>query len=59
MDVLYDGQTYTHIEGPLVDTANVHGTGCTLSSAIACELAQGSPVVHVSERERESFILFF
>lgn len=29
------------IEGPWVETENTHGTGCTLSSAIACGLACG------------------
>ena len=28
-------------EGERIDTANTHGTGCTLSSAIACGLAKG------------------
>ena len=28
------------------DTRNVHGTGCTLASAIACELARGATVLH-------------
>lgn len=27
-----------------IETANTHGTGCTLSSAIACGLAQGMPL---------------
>ena len=31
----------TWFEGERVATANTHGTGCTLSSAIACGLAQG------------------
>ena len=31
----------TWFEGERVDTANTHGTGCTLSSAIACGLAVG------------------
>lgn len=31
----------TWFEGKRVDTSNTHGTGCTLSSAIACGLAQG------------------
>lgn len=30
--------------GPRIDTRNTHGTGCTLSSAIACELALGLPL---------------
>ena len=36
--------TVTWFEGERVDTANTHGTGCTLSSAIACELAVGKPL---------------
>ncbi|PCI57351.1 MAG: bifunctional hydroxymethylpyrimidine kinase/phosphomethylpyrimidine kinase [Alphaproteobacteria bacterium] len=40
-DVLaYDGGTKTY-EAPRVDTQNTHGTGCTLSSAIAAYLALG------------------
>ena len=31
----------TWFEGERVDTSNTHGTGCTLSSAIACGLAAG------------------
>ena len=31
----------TWFEGERVNTSNTHGTGCTLSSAIACGLAQG------------------
>ena len=50
VDVLYDGQEYTHITGPLIQTENVHGTGCTLSTAIACELSKGYTVLQVSSR---------
>ena len=32
------------LRAPRVDTANTHGTGCTLSSAIACGLAEGMPL---------------
>ena len=32
------------LRAPRVDTENAHGTGCTLSSAIACGLAQGRSV---------------
>ena len=31
--------------GPRIDTLNTHGTGCTLSSAIAALLAQGTPMI--------------
>ena len=32
------------LRAPRVDTENAHGTGCTLSSAIACGLAKGRPM---------------
>ena len=34
----------TEIVRPRIATKNLHGTGCTLSSAIACFLAQGYPL---------------
>lgn len=37
-DLLYDGAFHWY-ETPRVDNPNTHGTGCTLSSAIACNLA--------------------
>lgn len=39
-DFLFDGAG-TWFHGQRVDTANTHGTGCTLSSAIAANLAKG------------------
>lgn len=42
-DILYiykETRTYTYAH-PRIDTRNTHGTGCTLSSAIASELAKG------------------
>lgn len=44
-DVLYAGGLATWFEGPRLQTVNTHGTGCTLSSAIAAHLAlTGDPV---------------
>ena len=40
---LPDGD-YLWLEGNRVSNPNTHGTGCTLSSAIACGLAKGLPV---------------
>ncbi|MBR1382492.1 MAG: bifunctional hydroxymethylpyrimidine kinase/phosphomethylpyrimidine kinase [Ruminococcus sp.] len=40
-DYLYDGKTGTWFEGVRIDNPNTHGTGCTLSSAIASNLAKG------------------
>lgn len=43
VDVLYEGETGTVslFKHPFVATTNSHGTGCTLSSAIASYLAKG------------------
>ena len=38
-DVLFDGTNIHILEGKKIDTKNTHGTGCTLSSAIASNLA--------------------
>ena len=40
-DVLVTAAGHRIYEAPRVDTRNTHGTGCTLSSAIAAALAQG------------------
>lgn len=40
IDYLYDGSFY-HYALKRVDNPNNHGTGCTLSTAIACALAKG------------------
>jgi hydroxymethylpyrimidine/phosphomethylpyrimidine kinase len=43
-DVLFDGTTVTVLTGRRVDTPNTHGTGCSLSAAIAAQLALGADV---------------
>ena len=40
-DYLYDGVKGTWFYGKRIDNPNTHGTGCTLSSAIASNLAKG------------------
>lgn len=40
-DVLADASGVTWFEGTRLKTRNTHGTGCTLSSVIAAELAKG------------------
>lgn len=35
------GRSVERLTSPAIDTPNTHGTGCTLSSAIACRLACG------------------
>jgi hydroxymethylpyrimidine kinase / phosphomethylpyrimidine kinase / thiamine-phosphate diphosphorylase len=41
VDVLFDGTESARFEGERVRGENTHGSGCTLSSAIAAQLAQG------------------
>ena len=41
VDVMLDDRGEERLEAPRVMTKNTHGTGCTLSSAIAAELAKG------------------
>ena len=52
-DLLYaDGQAWWFREDR-VDNPNTHGTGCTLSSALACGLAQGLTVKEAAEKAKE------
>ncbi len=44
-DILYDGRAFTRFPAPRLASANTHGTGCTLSAAIAAGLAHGRPLV--------------
>ena len=41
VDVLFDGRDFTCFSAKRIDTTNTHGTGCTLSSAVAANLANG------------------
>ncbi|HEY8891175.1 MAG TPA: bifunctional hydroxymethylpyrimidine kinase/phosphomethylpyrimidine kinase [Clostridium sp.] len=41
IDVFYDGKEMLHFTSERINTKNTHGTGCTLSSAIAANLALG------------------
>ena len=40
-DLLYYNDEIVWIKGKRIDNNNTHGTGCTLSSSIACNLAEG------------------
>ncbi|MBN9430485.1 MAG: bifunctional hydroxymethylpyrimidine kinase/phosphomethylpyrimidine kinase [Burkholderiales bacterium] len=41
IDLLHDGDRMIELAGPRIETRNTHGTGCTLSAAIAALLAHG------------------
>ncbi|HEX6324115.1 MAG TPA: PfkB family carbohydrate kinase, partial [Vicinamibacterales bacterium] len=49
IDVLWTGRDRHIFEAPRIDTTHTHGTGCTLSSAIAAQLALGLPLVEAVE----------
>lgn len=40
-DLIYYDKKFEWIESPRINNPNTHGTGCTLSAAIACGLASG------------------
>ena len=44
-DLFFDGDTMEWIGAERIDTPNTHGTGCTLSSAIAAHLARGAELL--------------
>ena len=50
-DVLFDGAAHV-FEAPRVATRNTHGTGCTLSSAIAANLAHGMELAAAVQRAK-------
>ena len=52
-DLLYDGGTLRWFYGKRIDNPNTHGTGCTLSSAIASNLAKGFTMSEAVERAKD------
>lgn len=52
-DVLYSGGKISLLHDKRIDTKANHGTGCTLSSAIAAELAAGCRLEEAVERGRK------
>jgi hypothetical protein len=52
-DVLFEGGQVSRFSGPRVNTKNTHGTGCTLSSAIAAHLAKGLPLAQAVQASKD------
>ena len=52
-DLLCADGRLTWFHGERIDTPNTHGTGCTLSSAIAANLAKGFPLETAVRRAKE------
>ena len=51
-DLLYADGMYRWFEGKRIDNPNTHGTGCTLSSAIAANLAKGFGLAESVQRAK-------
>ena len=51
-DLLYRNGDYKWFDGKRIDNPNTHGTGCTLSSAIASNLAKGYDLDTAVERAK-------
>lgn len=51
-DLYYDGEGFCTFTSPRIDTKNTHGTGCTLSSAIAAYLARGYALTQAVEKAK-------
>uniref|UniRef100_A0A0E0HCG9 Pyridoxamine kinase/Phosphomethylpyrimidine kinase domain-containing protein n=1 Tax=Oryza nivara TaxID=4536 RepID=A0A0E0HCG9_ORYNI len=45
-DVFFDGKEFIELHAHRIKTHNTHGTGCTLASCIASELAKGATMLH-------------
>lgn len=53
IDILFDGDTFYHLSTTRIATQNTHGTGCTLSAAIAANLARGNTAKEAVSRGKE------
>ncbi|HYF83680.1 MAG TPA: bifunctional hydroxymethylpyrimidine kinase/phosphomethylpyrimidine kinase [Clostridia bacterium] len=52
-DILFDGINFTYLKNRRIDTKNTHGTGCTLSAAIASNLAIGYSIEEAITKAKE------
>lgn len=53
IDVLHDGDRMIELSAPRIDTKNTHGTGCTLSAALAALLPQSDDVPAAARRAKD------
>jgi hydroxymethylpyrimidine/phosphomethylpyrimidine kinase len=54
-DILWDGRAFTRFSAPRIKSSNTHGTGCTLSAAIAAGLARGRPLAE-AVRDAKAYV---
>jgi len=53
IDLLHDGDRMIELTAPRVDTKNTHGTGCTLSAALAALIPQAPDVPTAARRAKD------
>jgi pyridoxine kinase len=53
IDLLYDGQEFTVLRSPKVNTTYTHGAGCTYGAAITAGLAKGLSVTAAVKQAKE------
>ena len=55
VDIFYNAEddTITELPSERIDTPNTHGTGCTLSSALAATIAQGLPLTEAARAAKD------
>lgn len=53
IDLLHDGDRMIELNAPRIDTRHTHGTGCTLSAALAALLPQTSDVPEAARRAKD------
>ena len=53
IDYLFDGKNFLEFSAQRVNTKNIHGTGCTLSSAIAASLSLGLNMEEAVQKSKE------
>ena len=51
-DLLLDGAAEVWLDGPRIPTRHTHGTGCSLSSALAANLAKAMPLPQAAKRAK-------
>jgi len=52
IDLLHDGDHMIELPGRRIDTKNTHGTGCTLSAALAALVPQTGDVIEAARRAK-------
>ena len=57
VDILINGEEIHILEGEKISSNNTHGTGCSLSSAIASNLAKGYSILE-SVKKAKNFVLY-